>query len=373
MIKLDHLYNADRFAEIARLHTNAFNWRPQNRIPLGIHVVNPEHARGLDYADWLKPESFFPCQAKTLVDTLTVGSDLLPTVAINHLGDALLTSMFGAEQFMPESVGATLQDVGPTPLPVFPSADHLADLRKPSLREGIIPEIEDFMAFYRKSLPPWVHVVAPGCGGPFSTAMELRGSDLILDCVDHADLARGLIDMCADLLAEVEAHLRRLVGTPLDTHVTSFSILGPGVRIGEDSFVNLSPDLIRLLCLPAFARVSAQLPGDGHVHFCSLAHSRFEHVYGVLAEAANVKVVSSQFAFEYYKDHLDEIRGRLACESFYGDAYAYVSEKFGSFRDWAFDFVPRFKNESGLVLYFQVGSVEEGRDDWDAWQQAHTR
>ena len=143
MIKLDHLYNADRFAEIARLHTNAFNWRPQNRIPLGIHVVNPEHARGLDYADWLKPESFFPCQAKTLVDTLTVGSDLLPTVAINHLGDALLTSMFGAEQFMPESVGATLQDVGPTPLPVFPSADHLADLRKPSLREGIIPEIED--------------------------------------------------------------------------------------------------------------------------------------------------------------------------------------------------------------------------------------
>jgi hypothetical protein len=49
----------------------------------------------------------------------------------------------------------------------------------------------------------------------------------------------------------------------------------------------------------------------------------------------------------------------LAVESFYGGAYAYVGRQFGSLHDWARDFVPRFRNASGLVLYFQVSSVED--------------
>ena len=67
------------------------------------------------------------------------------------------------------------------------------------------------------------------------------------------------------------------------------------------------------------------------------------------------------------------LKGRLAIESFYGDGYPYVCKQHGTFRDWAEDFVPRFKNESGLVLYCQVDCVEEGRDVWAAWQQAHAR
>ena len=87
-----------------------------------------------------------------------------------------------------------------------------------------------------------------------------------------------------------------------------------------------------------------------------------------------MKVVSSQFGFEYYEQHLDELRGRIAIESFYGeDAIEYVCQKYGSFRDWANYFVPRFKNKSGLVLYFQVGSLEEGCEVWAAWQEAHQK
>ena len=74
---------------------------------------------------------------------------------------------------------------------------------------------------------------------------------------------------------------------------------------------------------------------------------------------------------EYYEQHLEELRGRLAIESFYGDAYRYVCEKYGSFREWANYFVPRFKDESGLVLYFQVSSVEDGREIWAIWEDVH--
>ena len=42
-LDLDHLSEPDRFAKVARLHQSAFAWKRQGRIPLGIHVVNPNH------------------------------------------------------------------------------------------------------------------------------------------------------------------------------------------------------------------------------------------------------------------------------------------------------------------------------------------
>jgi hypothetical protein len=368
-LKLDRFCDPGRFAEIARLHQRAFAWHPQGRIPLGIHVVNPAYAQGLDYDRWLDPEPFLEFQARVLADTLAVGSDLLPAVAINHLGDALITSLFGAEQFMPEAGSATLQEVGPTPLPVFSDIGQVDGLAPPPLDGGIMPAVERMVRRYREDLPPWVHVVAPMPAGPFSTAMELRGSDLIYDLADAPELAARLIEICARLIWEAEVHLRGLAGTPLGEHVTNFGILGAGLRLGEDSMVNLSPQMIRRFCLPAFALVNSLCEGLGHVHFCSLPASRFEYVYPALAP--EVAVISSQFGFEYYAQHLDALRGCLAVESFYGDAYGYVCERYGSFCNWADDFVPRYKNESGLVLYFQVASVEEGREVWAAWQEAH--
>ena len=95
-----------RFAQIERLHANAFSWQSQDRIPLGIHVINPQHSRSLSYQDiWLRPEILLDVQTKQLADTLEVGSDLLPVIGINHFGDVVLPSLFGAAQHMPDGMG----------------------------------------------------------------------------------------------------------------------------------------------------------------------------------------------------------------------------------------------------------------------------
>jgi hypothetical protein len=373
--ELEQMCRPDRFAEIARLHAKAFAWEPQGWIPLGIHVVNPEHGQGIDYNEWLDPRPFLEFQRKILVDTLTVGSDLMPAVAINHLGDAVLTSMYGARLFMPEAGSTTLQDVGPTPIPTFSSIQEAAEVPVPDLDAGIMPDLERLALHYRENLPPWVHVVAPMPAGSFSTAMELRGSDILTDLLDFPDLCHQFISRCTQLQIEVERRVRQLAGTPLTgENITNFCISGAGLRLGEDSMVNLSPAMIREFCLPAFVQVNEVFGGSGHIHFCSLPHSRFEQVYRALMPMSEVTVVSSQFGFEYYEQHVDELRGRLAVESFYGDdVYPYVCQQYGSFRDWAEHFVPRFKNESGLALYFQVGSVEEGHEIWAVWQEAHRK
>jgi len=373
LARLDALNNPGRFDEVARLHANAFRWRPQGRIPLGIHVVDPQHMGGFDYADWLEPGPVFEFQARVLADTLTVGSDLLPAVAINHLGDAVLPSMFGAEFLMPQESGTTLQDVGPTPRPVFSSIEEAAARKAPDLDAGILPDVLRIARYYRERLPDWVHVVAPMPAGAFSAAMELRGSPMMLDLLERPALCRKLLDTCVRLQAAVELHVRSSIGMKWDRHVTNFGIQGTGLRLGEDSIVNLSPAMIRQFCVPAVRTTNSLCGGRGHVHFCSLAHSRFEHVYGAFADQPDVAVVSSQFGFEFYQEHLADLRGRLAIESFYGDGYPYVCRQYGTFKGWADFFVPRFKDESGLVLYCQVESVEEGREVWAAWQQAHAR
>ena len=117
--RLAKYYNPKRFQEIEQLHKNAFDWQRQGRIPLGVHVVNPEHGKGLSYNDvWLKPEVFLDIQAGQLADTLEVGSDTLPVIGLDHFGDAVLTSLFGAKQHMPGAVGAFINEVGPMPLAV---------------------------------------------------------------------------------------------------------------------------------------------------------------------------------------------------------------------------------------------------------------
>ncbi len=370
---LNEFYDGARDERVRQLHRRAFAWEPQGRIPLGIHVAHPQYSKELTYDRWLDPKPFFEVQVRYLADTLAVGSDLLPVVAINHLGTAPSASMFGCKMFLPDQTSATLQDVGPEPLPVLSSIDQAADLEMPSPDAGIILDVENMLRYYRNRLPEWVCLVPPMPTAPFSTAMALRGSQFLVELIDAPDLCKRLILLCAELEGWLDRRFRRITTTPGDRYPTNFAVDAVGVRLGDDSICNLSPQMIWEFCGPAYRRVCEICGGAGHVHFCSLPHSRFEHLYGALLETDGVDVVSSQFGFEYYANHLDELRGRLAVECFYGDAYAYVCGRYGSFRDWARDFVPRYKNESGLVLYLQVSSVEEGEDVWANWQEAHEK
>ena len=370
--RIERLCDMDRFRRVEQLHRRAFAWEPQGYVPLGIHVVDPAHAADLAYDDWLDPEPLLEVQIKFLADTLEVGSDLLPVVAINHTGNAHVPSMFGAKLHMPKCASATFQDVGPTPLPVLDDIGQVDMLDFPPMDAGIMPELEQFGRHYRTHLPAWVHIVGPMPSGPLSMALELRGSAMLVELVDRPEECKKLIMLCAELQCRVTERLHAVVGSqPGDTHLTNFAVASLGKRLGDDSICNVSSEMIQEFCGPAYAWVNERCGGVGHVHFCSLADSRYEHIYEALRQMPEVAIVSTQFGFEYYEEHLDELRGRLAVEAFYGDALRFVSERHGSFADWAKDFVPRVKNESGLVLYCQVASVDEGKQMWARWQEAH--
>jgi len=367
----DRLNDPERFARVAERHLKAFQWEPQGWIPLGLIVNDPRHSRGISLGQWMDADVFLELQARMLRDTLEVGSDITPSIGLNHLGNALYPSVFGAPIRIPDDQVISIQDSGPWIYPVLPDIEAVDDLTFSPIPSELVCEAERFMAHYRRRLPPWVHVVSPAKLGPFSLAELLRGSDFYLDLAVDPVRCRRLLELCTASLIQIEQYLRAAVDQAPDAHYSEFGIRGPGIRIGEDSLINISPDMMREVALPHIGQMAQAFGGRSYVHFCSLENSRGEQVYDVLADDPRVFAASSQFGFEYYERNVDRLEHRLAVESLYGDGASYVLEQHGSFENWARDFVPRFKDRSGLVLYFEVSSVEEGKRLWDVWETAH--
>jgi len=366
----DILNDRNRFEQISKRHLNAAAWKPQNYIPLGIIVNNPENTKGVSYDQWLDAEVFFEIQAKVLRDTLAVGSDYMPVLPLNHLGDILIPTMFGAKIHIPSQMAASLQDQGPTPLAVFDNIKAVDNLTVPAMQTGMMPQFSEIISSWRRWTPCWVDIITPFPMGAFSLAAALRGSQFLVDLIDDPGRCHKLLSICAQTQLQVELYLRKLIGPTKKVSFSNFGVCTKGRRIGDDSIIFLSPEMVADFAVPHIETIAKQL-GPATVHFCTLPARRSDHVFEPLAASPYITMASSQFAFEYYQSNLETLRGRLAIESFYGDAYAYVCEKFGSFRDWAYDFVPRFKNESGLILYFEVSSLEIGKELWETWQQAH--
>ena len=81
----------------------------------------------------------------------------------------------------------------------------------------------------------------------------------------------------------------------------------------------------------------------------------------------------------YRVPSMDEVRaipwnGLTVASTFSGAGGSCTGYRMAGYRVlWANEFVPRYKNESGLVLYMQASSVEEGKELWAAWQESHRR
>ena len=364
------LRRPDRFDQIAERHRKALCWEPQGWIPLGIIVNDPAHTAGLSYDQWLEPRPFFEAQARILRDTLTVGSDHMPVMPLNHVGDVLIPTLFGAELFVPSTMAASLQDTGATPRPVFGDIREVDGLGVPAFTEGCMPAFEAIIRAWRGWLPPWVQIVTPAPIGPFSLAAELRGTGFFMDIMEDPERSHRLLDLCARVQVATERHLRSITANSSPLWLSGFGVRTLGRRIGDDTIINLSTDHIRAFAVPYIEAIARAL-GPATLHFCTLPHRRADHVFDALAGADGISTASTQFGFEYYAEHVADLRGRLSIESLYGDAFGYLVERCGSFRDWAFDFVGRFKDVSGLVLYCQVPDVETGRELWEVWRAAH--
>ena len=376
----DSLNDQARFQQTAELQQNAFKWVKQGRIPLSIIVNDPRSSEGnLYHEQWLDAKWFCEFQAKVLRDTLTVGSDSMPAACINHMGNAMIPTMFGAKIRIPEDEVKTITaSVGPWIYPNIGDVSEIDDYTPDPLPCGLVVDSERVMRYYKEHLPDWVRVGMPAKLATFSTTELLRGADMYTDMVMYPDKIKQLFGKVTQALIDAENYLRKAIDMPSDEFYSEYNIRGPGLRLGDDSLITISPDMIREFVWPEYEKLANAFTGKTYVHFCSMEETRYEKIYDTMIDCPFIVAVSSQFGFDYYERNVDRLEGKLAIESLYGDfepegarGVAYAIKQHGSFENWANYFVPKFKDRSGLILYFEVRSLEEGHQCWEIWQNAH--
>ena len=234
------------------------------------------------------------------------------------------------------------------------------------------------MKYYQQHLPSWVRVGMPAKLGTFSTTELLRGADMYVDMMLEPEQVKKLFAKVTQALIDAEKYLRAAVNMPDDEFYSEYNIRGPGLRLGDDSLITISPEMIREFIWPEYEKLANAFSGKVYLHFCSLEETRYEQIYDTMIDCPFIVAVSSQFGFDYYERNVDKLEGKLAIESLYGDfepegarGVDCAIKQYGSFENWANTFVPRFKDRSGLILYFEVRSIEEGKRYWDIWQKAH--
>ena len=130
---------SDHVTGIMRRQRASLNWVPVDRPPLGVWINRPENRADLVFEDIFDFRTFFTLQTRILADTLSIGSDITPALAINNFGDGILPSMFGADLVIPPPEINVIQDLGPWVVPLLHSASEMAAVRKPSLNSGLFP------------------------------------------------------------------------------------------------------------------------------------------------------------------------------------------------------------------------------------------
>jgi hypothetical protein len=177
-----------------------------------------------------------------------------------------------------------------------------------------------------------------------------------------------LLDMCTDVIIDVMKLLRKVCGysESIDEASTPFGMWFSGLRFGDDSLINLSPEMIKRFVVPCYEKIALSFGCDVEIHFCSTTKLMGEQIIEGLLECEQITGMSTQMGTVHYANNLGKIKGRLAVEAGYGDAVPYFTQTHGSFKNWAKE-IKQYSQDSGLVLYTEVSSVDEGKkllDDW---------
>ena len=151
---------------------------------------------------------------------------------------------------------------------------------------GLFPKIAECIDLMKEHLPEGVHIFPNDTGGPLVLAESILGDALWYDFYDRPDDVCAFIRKCGDLCKEVARWYKQKLGDPLDQtyHGPLFQARG-GVRVVNDSIVNLSPAMHREFVFDAINDVFEEFSG-GWFHSCGVFQAHLDDLLAVPALTA---------------------------------------------------------------------------------------
>lgn len=139
--------------------------------------------------------------------------------------------------------------------------------------KDMLKRAKEYLAYFKDSLPEWIHVYLPDTQGPFDIAHLVSGDDIFYKIYDEPDFVHYLMELCTDVYINVTKELKEVIDEPPDScfhgHALARGIYmrNGGVRISEDSATLLSPDQIDEFVIP-YVKKALDAFGGGFIHYC---------------------------------------------------------------------------------------------------------
>ena len=183
-----------------------------------------------------------------------------------NFGTIFIPVMFGLEYKVPKDTFAWLTS--------HLSKNEIKKFEFPNLDEiDMLKKAIEYIRFFKKELPEWIHVYLPDTLGPFEIAHSVYGHNIFYEIYDDPNFIHYLLDLCTSMYIQVTEKLKEVIEEERTIcyhgHALSRGIYmrKGGTRISEDSATLISPQQIDEFVIP-YDQKALEVFGGGFVHFC---------------------------------------------------------------------------------------------------------
>lgn len=139
----------------------------------------------------------------------------------------------------------------------------------------------EHLHFFKQNLPEGVKISCPIAVGPLTTADLILGKDMWMQFYDQPEKMHALFEKIAEAIIRVLEIYKQVAGEPRGS-----AWIGPlfmscgGLKMGNDSMVMLSPEMLREFVLPSIVRLCSAFSGGYH-HSCGFYPEHLAVLLGV--------------------------------------------------------------------------------------------
>lgn len=311
---------------------------PQNAEPIVI-VCTPVEQKYTVKERTADPEKMLESQLDAVRSHLLVGDDCLPSVRV-ELGTGLIASAYGCEIHERDDSLPCVKG------PILSSAEDAANLPHPALHADWMKRLAEYTAYFRQSVPDFVHMQLPDIHGVLDNAYLLRGSELFLDFFDEPEAVAQFFDRLTDYIVEASREISRISGSK-DGFFCDCGVLWKGcAEIAGCCMHMISTEFYQEFVRKYDQRFMDEV-GGGRIHYCG---SHDSGIFDSLFALNNMAGIDYPGTYHDLWDLSLRAPSRVTLMQYMTEEQ--INRLLTG--DW-----PEKRN---LVLYTSAASVEEGRD-----------
>jgi hypothetical protein len=249
-----------------QLQQAVWAYEPVERIPVVMHGFAPPDWPTYSYREVFDdPEKMLWNELLQSYLGILLRDDRVMTVRANF-GPAVIPSLFGA---------TVRADTATTWIDACHSSRavrKIVDRGVPDMSSGLGLRVLETEALYRdtlrdRGLSPYIHTFQSDCQSPLDCAALLWGHEIYTAICDEPELVHALLDLIAETTIAFVRRQKEVLGESREWMYHWWYRVPAGVRVVDDTTINLSPAMYAEFARPYNERVFDAF-GGGYMHYC---------------------------------------------------------------------------------------------------------